>query len=162
MNPYGKIFKALNDAQVRYIVVGGVAMNLLGHPRFTGDIDILLALDPSNLKRMADKMEEMGYERRLPVSIDELGDEKKVLQLMKEKGLTAYTFMNAKEPQFSIDVIVGASLKFADYERDCITVEVWDVAIPVVSIDDLIGMKKESNRKQDAQDIEALIKLKGL
>lgn len=162
MNPYGKIFKALNDAQVRYIVVGGVAMNLLGYPRFTGDIDILLALDPGNLKRMAGKMKEMGYAQRLPVSIDELSDEKKILAMMQEKGLVAYTFMNAREPQFSIDVIVGTSLKFADYERDRTLVKAWDVTIPVVSIDDLIGMKKESDRKKDAEDVVALIELKGL
>lgn len=49
MNPYGRIFRSLNTADVQYLVAGGVAMNLLGYPRFTGDIDILLALDPQNL-----------------------------------------------------------------------------------------------------------------
>jgi hypothetical protein len=162
MNPYGKIFKALNDAGVRYIVVGGVAMNLLGYPRFTGDIDVLMALDDANLGKMAALMKSMGYERRLPMDIKALGDEEQVVEWMREKGLVAYTFMNVRKPQFSIDVVVGPSLKFADYERHRIVVTVWDIAIPVVSIDDLIGMKRESRREKDAEDVAALLELKGL
>jgi predicted nucleotidyltransferase len=162
MNPYGKIFKALNDAEVRYIIVGGVAMNLLGYPRFTGDIDVLMALDGANLAKMASLMERMGYERRLPVGIEVLGDEEQVLRWIREKGLLAYTFINAREPQFSIDVIVGPSLKFADYQRHRTLVTVWDIAVPVVSIDDLIGMKRESSREKDAEDVAALLELKGL
>ena len=162
MNPYGKIFKALNGAGVRYIVVGGVAMNLLGYPRFTGDIDVLLALDEANLANMGALMESMGYERRLPMDLQALGDEKKVIRWMREKELVAYTFINAREPQFSIDVIVGPSLKFVDYERHRTVVTVWDIAIPVVSIDDLIGMKRKSPRKKDAEDVAALLELKGL
>jgi len=162
MNPYGEIFKALNEAEVQYVVVGGVAMNLLGYPRFTGDIDILVALDPHNLQSMANLMQTLGYEQRLPVNLQELGDEKKALKWMKEKGLEAYTFINADKPQFNIDVIVGPSLKFNIYKQHSSQVDIWNVAIPVVSIDDLIGMKRKSNRKKDAEDVAALLELKGL
>lgn len=162
MNVYRKIFGALNAANIRYIIVGGVAMNLLGYPRFTGDIDILLALDEENLAKMAALMRKMGYEKRIPVSIEELGDEKKVLNLMKIKHLIAYTFANAAKPQFSIDVIVGESLKFNDYEKRCNHAQAWDIAIPVVDIDDLIGMKKKTGRKKDANDVVDLLKFKGI
>jgi len=162
MNPYGKIFKALNEVKISYIVVGGVAMNLLGYSRFTGDIDILLALDEANLKNMAMLMKKMGYEKRLPVDIQEFGEEGKALKLIKEKNLIAYTFANPKEPQFSIDVIVGESLKFNAYKKHRTLVKIWDIRIPVVSIDDLIGMKRSTDREKDAQDVAALVELKGL
>ena len=123
-------------------------MNLLGYPRFTGDIDILLALDDKNLARMAKLMKNMKYEQRVPAH--------------KKKHLIAYTFFNPSEPLFSIDVIVGASLKFRDYEKHCMHIAVWDISIPVVSIDDLIGMKKKSNRKKDAEDITALLEITGM
>lgn len=45
MNIYAEIFKAFNDAKIAYLIIGGVAVNLYGYNRFTGDIDILLALD---------------------------------------------------------------------------------------------------------------------
>ncbi len=162
MNPYRRIFGSLNDAGVRYIIVGGVAMNLLGYPRFTGDIDILLALDKKNLSKMAGLMKKMHYEKRIPASIEELGDEKKVLALMKEKNLLAYTFANPAEPQFSIDVIVGNSLQFDDYEKRSSRMPVWDIKIPVISIDDLIGMKKKTKRRKDDEDVAMLLTLKGL
>ncbi len=72
----------------------------VGYPRFTGDIDILLALDEKNLQKMGKVMGKLGYERRIPMSIEELGDEKHVIKLMEEKNILAYTFVNAKEPLF--------------------------------------------------------------
>ncbi len=137
-------------------------MNLLGYPRFTGDIDILLALDAANLERMSALMKRMGYEQRLPVSLEELGDEKKTLKIIKEKNLIAYTFNNPKEPQFGIDVIVGESLNFQKYHQRCQQMKVWDIAIPVISIDDLINMKRKANRQKDIEDLQALLELKGL
>lgn len=162
MNPYRHIFGALNDAGIRYIIVGGVAMNLVGYPRFTGDIDILLALDTENIAKMSALMKEMGYEKRIPVSIEELGDEKKVLQLMKEKNLIAYSLANPSEPLYSIDVIVGDSLRFDAYEKHCSWEFAWDITVPVVSINDLIGMKKKSNREKDHDDVRNLLEWKGL
>jgi len=102
----------------------------------------------------------MKYEQRVPVAVEELGDERKTLDLIKKKHLIAYTFFNPSEPLFSIDVIVGASLKFRDYEKHCMHIAVWNISIPVVSIDDLICMKKKSDRKKDAEDIAALLELK--
>ena len=162
MNPYGEIFSALNTAGIAYIVVGGVAMNLLGYPRFTGDIDILLALDEENLLKMNTLMKELGYEARLPVALEELGDEQHVMTLIKEKDLIAYTFIHSEKPQYSIDVIVGESLEFDSYQEHKQDITVWDIKVPVISIDDLIGMKQSTNRQKDVDDIAALLELKGL
>lgn len=81
---------------------------------------------------------------------------------MREKNLIAYTFLNASEPQFGIDVIVDESLRFKKYLKHSVTVEAWKTPIPVVSIDDLIDMKKSTNRRKDAEDVAALLELKGL
>lgn len=42
MNIYANIFKNLNDAGIKYLVVGGIAVNLYGYKRFTADMDKLL------------------------------------------------------------------------------------------------------------------------
>lgn len=135
-------------------------MNLLGYPRFTGDIDILLALDKENLHRMSELMKTMQYKQRAPVSMEELGDEKRALELMKEKNLIAYTFSSDEYPQGGIDVIVGESLKFDTYRSRAIEISVWGLSVPVVSIDDLISMKRKTDRKRDAEDVQALLELK--
>jgi hypothetical protein len=46
------LFAALGQAQARYLVVGGVAVVLHGHPRFTADLDLVVALDPDNVRRV--------------------------------------------------------------------------------------------------------------
>ncbi|MBI1812569.1 nucleotidyl transferase AbiEii/AbiGii toxin family protein [Candidatus Peregrinibacteria bacterium] len=162
VNSYKNIFQALSSAKVNYLIVGGVAMNLLGCPRFTNDIDVLLALDRKNLRAMQEAMKALGYERRIPLSLDELGDEKKARKFIEEKNLLAYTFFNPKEPLYSVDIIVGASREFERYREHHMLVDVWGLRLPVIAIDDLIGLKKASDRGKDALDVATLLEYKGL
>lgn len=162
MADYQSILRAFEEQKLKYLIVGGVAVNLHGYPRFTNDLDILLALDHENLAIMKRIMESMGYQQRLPISIQELEDTDKVRTLMKEKGLVAYSFIHTQEPQFSIDVLVSASMDFEKFSVHTMKAEVWDLQIPVVSIDDLIAMKQDSEREKDVQDVVALLELKGL
>jgi len=76
--------------------------------------------------------------------------------------MTAYTYIDPAMPQFSIDILAGESLNFATYDSHKVNIEAWAIPIPVISIDDLIGMKKKANREKDAQDIAALLELKSL
>lgn len=162
MDSYKDVFQALEEAKISYIIVGGVAMNLLGCPRFTNDIDVLLALNHDNLEVMKKTMKDLGYEQRIPLALDELGDEKKALKFTEEKNLLAYTFFNAKEPLYSLDIIVGASLRFDEFKKNQLHMKVWGMDLPVVSIDDLIGLKREANREKDLLDIAFLLEYKGL
>lgn len=162
MDSYKNVLQALSEAKVEYIIVGGVAMNLLGCPRFTNDIDILLALDAENIERMKKAMLALGYEQRVPLSLDELGDEKKAVRLIQEKNLIAYTFASPTEPLYSVDVIVDASLHFQHFKKQIIYKKVWGMSLPVISIDDLIGMKQKANREKDALDVATLLEYKGL
>jgi len=45
------IFEALNSAQVRYIVVGGVATVLHGFARLTADLDLIVDLQPVEARK---------------------------------------------------------------------------------------------------------------
>ena len=45
-----EFFRALEREGVRYLVVGGVAINLHGAERMTSDVDLMLALDAENQK----------------------------------------------------------------------------------------------------------------
>ena len=162
MESYKNLFKTLHNQRIRYIVVGGVAMSFHGITRFTNDIDILLALDDENRTKMNAVMKELGYEQRLPVSLDELGDEKRALQLINKKNLLAYSFVHPKNPLISVDIIVGPSLKFEQYAKHMKTITLWGIEIPVVSIEDLIELKRDANREKDHLDIEMLLSCKHL
>ncbi|MBI2639010.1 nucleotidyltransferase [Candidatus Peregrinibacteria bacterium] len=162
MNPYKKVFSELQKSGVKYLVVGGVAVNLYGYSRFTGDIDILLTLDSSNLSKMEKVMKKLGYVERLPVQLHELKDKKKVKKWLKEKGMTAYTFISSKKPQLDIDILVGYSLDFKKFYKNRTVIKVWGMNLSVISFDDLILMKKKAGREKDLLDLQALLELKSL
>lgn len=162
MNPYQKIFSELEKAHVHYLIVGGVAVNLHGYSRFTGDIDILLALDSTNLINMTRIMKRLGYIERLPVELHELGNVDTVKKWMEKKGFVAYTFVSESRPQLDIDILVGESLDFSKYFRKKKCIKIWDLRLPVLSIDDLIFMKRRAGRDQDLIDLKYLLELKKL
>ena len=162
MESYEPLLRAFSENHINYLIVGGVAVNLHGYPRFTNDLDILLTLDPENLDKMVTMMESMGYQQRLPIGIQELYDEQKARAFIEEKGLTAYSFIHDKYPQFNVDVLVAESIDFEKFSEHTMRAEVWNIDVPVVSIDDLIAMKKNSGREKDVQDVVALLELKGL
>ena len=84
------------------------------------------------------------------------------MQFIQEKNLLAYTFYHPGEPLYSVDVIVDASLKFDRFKKNVLHKEVWGLSLPVVSIDDLIGLKRQSDRGKDALDVATLLEYKGI
>ncbi len=160
MNIFESIFRHLNDAKIKYLVVGGVAVNLYGYPRFTGDLDILVLLEEENLKKLDHLMKKMGYSERIPVSLLELRDNKKAKEWLEQKNMKAYSFIPPKDSLLQIDIIIEESLKFKDFYKKKVIKHIDKVNIPIVSLADLMKMKKKANRAQDIQDLKSLIDLK--
>jgi hypothetical protein len=160
MNIFESIFRHLNDAKIKYLVVGGVAVNLYGFSRFTGDLDIIVLLDEENLKKLDHLMKQMGYSERIPVSLLELKDNKKVRDWLEQKNLKAYSFTPPRNSLLQIDIIIEESLKFNKFYEKKTVKHIDKVAIPIVCLTDLINMKKKANREQDVLDLKSLIELK--
>lgn len=160
MNLFEKVFRALNKAHVKYLVVGGVAVNLHGYLRFTGDLDLLILLDEKNVRKMDCVMKKFKYFPRLPISVLELGNSKKVKRWLKEKNMKAFTFMPPRNNPLEIDIIIEESLKFDTISQHKVVKTMEGVKIPVAGIQDILKMKKKAGRVNDLQDIQALLKLK--
>jgi uncharacterized protein (DUF1330 family) len=62
-----RVLAALERAGVRYLVVGGVAVVLHGFLRTTADLDLVIQLDPANVRRALDALTDLGYQPRAPV-----------------------------------------------------------------------------------------------
>lgn len=162
MGYFQTIFEALNKSKIKYLVVGGVAVNIHGYLRFTGDIDILLLLEEKNLEKMDKTMKKLKYQERLPVTITDLKNHAQVRKWIKEKNMTAYSYSPPVDNPLIIDILAEESLKFEKYAKNKIRKKFQNTVIPIVSIDDLIYMKKKANREKDIQDLENLIQLKDL
>lgn len=131
-------------------------MNLHGYIRFTGDLDLLITLDKENISKMDGVMKKLKYSERLPVSIFALTDEKQVKEWLNKKNMKAFTFNPPRNNLLQIDIIIEDSLKFDSYDKKKNVKTMGKLRIPVVSIEDIIKMKKRANREKDILDIKLI------
>lgn len=156
---YQEVFDALGKYKVRYLVIGGVAVNLYGYPRATFDLDLMIALEPENIERAWDAIRSLGYLTRVPITKAEFMDEQKRKELKEKKNMLVVSFFKGAKEYQVIDVMIENLLDFEScyQRRTSITVETTSVS--VIHKDDLVRLKSSANRKQDSDDIEALKRL---
>lgn len=66
-----KLLRELHRAKIPYLVVGGMAVNLHGYDRSTGDLDIMVSLKTADVTRLVKVIKMIGFRPRLPVSLDD-------------------------------------------------------------------------------------------
>ena len=159
---FERIFIELNTKKVRYFVVGGIAVNLHGYPRVTGDLDILISLDSKNIQRFIEVVQSLGLKPRIPVKLEEFADPKKRNQWIKEKGMKVFSVYNPHREFEHIDVLIESPVDFNAARKNGEWIDNGDIKIPVVSIDDLVTMKKAAGRSRDEIDIKALLEIRKL
>jgi hypothetical protein len=71
---YEQLFARLSEADVRYVVVGGVAVILQGYMRLTADVDFMLDLEYSNALRAVQALEACGLRPIVPVRASDFAD----------------------------------------------------------------------------------------
>lgn len=159
---YEDLFKTLNENKVKYAITGGVAVNLYGIERATRDLDLLLAMDEENLLKAASVFKNLGYSPKVPVKAEDFANKQIREKWIKEKNMIVFSYIDLKNPYLLIDIIISSPLKYEDIAKNINILISRDEAIrvPVISVDDLIKMKKQANRSQDISDIEMLKKAK--
>jgi predicted nucleotidyltransferase len=153
---YQAIFKQLNKEEIDYLVVGGLAVNFHGIPRMTYDIDLMIHLDPENIRKLVSTFVNWGYRPRVPVNPEDLADEKKRNSWIQEKNMKAFTFYNEDQPIGEVDLVIESPIPYADLRARAINIKLEGQDIAVVSIRDLIELKLDAGRKQDISDVENL------
>ena len=154
-----QLFKELNQAHVRYLLVGGLALNLHGVNRTTGDIDIIIYLEDANVRNFLGLMSELGYQPQAPVDLMDFANPSKRQEWKNTKHMIVFSLHHPEDLVKVIDVFVESPLPFEESYEHRVTYTIDDIAIPVISIPDLIKLKELAGRKQDASDIEALKKV---
>jgi hypothetical protein len=152
----------LSEAEIDFVLVGGLAVALHGYQRVTLDIDLVLAMTPDNLRRFIDIAKSDGLRPIIPVSIDALADPELIDQWHRDKGMLAFALRGENLSKSVIDVLVRPGVPFADLKRDAVLVPVGPLTVPIASIDHLITMKTGTGRSKDQIDIEELKKIRAL
>ena len=156
MGFYEELFRALEEAKIRYLVVGGVAVVLHGFVRATADLDLMVALDPENLKTFVALMKKMGYQPKIPVAIEEFLLAKNRKAWREEKGMLVFSLYHPKKNSELIDIFVDEPIPFNEAYDRRLTIPLGGLQIAVASTEDLIKLKQQAGRAQDLEDIQAL------
>lgn len=156
---YLDLFKALEKHKVRYLLVGGLAMNLHGVPRTTMDVDLVLALDPANLKAFLDAAKTLRLRPVAPVNTNGLLDPAQRQKWVKEKNMLAFALRPPDVQGPTVDVLIDPPVDIEAALARTVWREVQEVRIPLISVEDLIRLKEKSGRAQDRSDVEHLRRL---
>ena len=137
-----EFIELLNSNRVRYLVVGGYAVAVHGHPRFTGDIDVFVDISEENAYKIEKTLTAFGFG---------------ALGLTAKDFLLPDTIVQLGYPPNRIDLITTVSgITFSEAWSDRIFVEVDSVALPVIGKSALLVNKRASGRPKDVADVDAL------
>lgn len=161
MNMFNLI-SMLAEAEVEFVLVGGLAVALHGYQRVTMDVDVVLAMDASNLRKFLFAAKASGLRPTIPVDLDALANPELMEQWHREKGMLAFSLRGSDAMATVLDILVKPVVSFSDLRRDASMIEIGPIKIPVASIEHLIAMKTGTGRSKDLIDIEELKKLRAL
>jgi hypothetical protein len=151
-----QLLGALALRQVRYCLVGGVAVNLHGVPRMTYDVDLVLVPDPENLRTFEEVAQSLGLRCRLPVQLVDFADPLYARAMRLERNLIAVTYTDPTDPLREVDVLVCPPVEPRALVERAQVLDLGQLRVPVASLEDLIALKRGTGRAQDEADIAHL------
>jgi hypothetical protein len=150
------VVEALEQASVRYLIVGGVAVVLHGYLRTTLDLDLVLHLEGDNLARALDAFARLGFQPQVPVPLGAFADPATRQTWLREKNMTVFSLWHPEHPGFAVDLFVAELFDFEAVYRRALRVPLDGVEARVVARQDLLDMKRAAGRPRDLDDIAAL------
>jgi predicted nucleotidyltransferase len=148
---FDQLLTHLLHADVRFVVIGGLALGSWGVVRGTKDCDIVPDPALENLDRLAHLVTELGGHVQLGESL--LGSERSIAALLRSGERALITTQLG-----DLDIVQGLDgvLTYTELRERAIDVEMADVKIPICSLEDLRAMKRAAGRPRDLVDLEDL------
>jgi hypothetical protein len=156
---YDDVFAAFDEADVRYVIVGGMAVVMSGHVRATVDLDVVVDLDPAAANRAMAALEGLGLLPRVPIRPRDFADPEVREGWIRDKHMQVLSFFDPHHPAREVDVFVAYPLDFDVLMADAVPTHVGDRTVLVAAKHHLIEMKRAAGRPRDLDDIEALQRL---
>jgi hypothetical protein len=157
------VVRALNAAEVEYLIVGGLAVNAHGYERLTQDLDLVIRLAPHNIVRGLRALDDIGYRMPIPVTPEQFADPSNRETWRTEKNMTVLRLWSDLHQRTPVDVFVYEPFNFAEEYTAAKWEEIAaELKAPVVRCDTLLAMKRVAARPQDLADISELEQIQKL
>jgi hypothetical protein len=139
---FREFIELLNKHNVRYLLIGGYAVAIHGHPRYTKDLDIWIQMDQSNAENLLEALDSFGFSS-LDLNVDDFLKSDHIVQL-------GY-------PPNRIDLMTspkGVNFNTCYASREIIDID--GLKINIIDLENLKKNKKATGRAQDLADLENL------
>ena len=140
--PYEKLLAKLARAEIRFIIVGGVAVALNGFVRTTEDVDILIESSSENVTRLLNELRNFGEGHARELRPADFSDTEGAIRIIEDFPLDVFTIMRSK--------------RYADLVGATKSARIDDVHVRYLNPEALIALKSDSQREQDRIDVSAL------
>jgi len=143
LNPdFREFIESLNVNGVRYLVVGGYAVALHGHPRYTQDIDVWIQRDEENAARLIRALADFGFGS---------------LELGVEDFLVPDQIVQLGYAPNRIDILTTLpGVEFKPCYASRVEVQLAELPVNFIDLESLKQNKRASGRHQDLADLEKL------
>lgn len=143
---YLDLFRCLALHEVRYVLVGGLAMNLLGVPRLTMEVDLLLGLEEQNIDAFIQCANALRLRSQISESLAALRDPARRLAWYEDNDLVAFA-LSADEPGApTVDLVLQHPLDFAAAHARALLRDAGGVTVRIASVEDMIALKRAARR----------------
>ncbi|HYJ05722.1 MAG TPA: hypothetical protein VEX43_11345 [Chthoniobacterales bacterium] len=142
--PYEKLLESLARAEVKFIVVGGVAVALNGFVRTTDDVHILIERSTQNIQRLLAALASFGEGNARELSLEDFDESEGAIRVIEDFPLDIFTVMRGHS--------------YPDLVPYLRQTKINDAQIDFLNADGLIRLKADSAREKDQIDIAALRK----
>lgn len=123
MSVFEPIFQILNAAEVRYVVVGGLATVMHGYARATADVDLAIDLAPEETTKMIRAFVTRGFRPQVPVAPEQFSDPTIREIWHREKHMRAFSLVDPENPMRVVDLLLKPEVPFeellARFKKSC-------------------------------------------
>lgn len=143
-----RALKLLSEGKVKFVVIGGSALVLHGIPRTTLDVDIMIPADREILIKVFSNLSKLKL----------YTDQEQLLRLIDKPKYVIGQWITFKDEKGNelIDVLLEDKGKFQRIYRNSKLRRGRNLKVRVISLKDLLKMKKSSSRAIDKIDVELI------
>lgn len=141
---------------MRYVLVGGVAVNLRGYLRLTIDTDLVIDLDPIVATKAVEVFLGLGLQPRVPGDPYRFADPETRRDWIETRNMKVFTWFDPDDPLRVIDIFVAHPIPFEELWARAEPLALQRTTVRTASIPDLIRLKRLAGRQRDLEDIEGL------
>ena len=148
----------LADADIDFVIVGGLAMQMHGYGRQTYDVDVALEMAEVNLEKFVSLATQLKLIPVIPEKLESLKNAHQLDRWHREKGMVAFALRGPGD--LVLDLLIRPVVAFDDLRANSVNKSFLGRKFRVAGLDDLLMMKHAAARPKDLIDIIAIEKLK--